>query len=403
MNILMVGMDLNPPWIEGIRNSVRLISKNLIENGHEVFVLTKGNSKQDKIQTVEGILFHRIPAGNYDSYTGGGFQFLMKFPFSLRKLIKSHDVDIVHVHSVYPIIGIFVGFFSKILGKKVVFTLYSASDKNNKVMGYSSFMNTFLRFSKSKFLTKILKLFVNKIMVISLSSHKKLVNLGFKSENVIFIPLSLDFSVFKPELNKKNLELLKNHMNVPSDKIILLFAGDSAPWKGLKIFVESVIKLKKRNNNVFGIIMEKELYENRKEAMTEILETIQENNMASYFKLIGRCKNIQNLYNISDIILFPYLSFFSLMDVPLSLLEAMAISKPVIVTNLGGFTEIINNKINGMVVPPNDADKIVSSVEILLNDLKLLERISNNARNYMIENYDINIVIKKIETVYITA
>ena len=67
MRILMIGLDLNPPWVEGIRNTVKSLSQNLIKHQHKIFALTKGSDNQLNIEFVEGMKYHRIYIGHSTS------------------------------------------------------------------------------------------------------------------------------------------------------------------------------------------------------------------------------------------------------------------------------------------------------------------------------------------------
>lgn len=59
-------------------------------------------------------------------------------------------------------------------------------------------------------------------------------------------------------------------------------------------------------------------------------------------------------------------------------IEAMSRGKPVIVTNVGGLPEIVENKKNGFVVPPKSPPALVEAVSILMKDKSLRQSISTN-------------------------
>lgn len=63
---------------------------------------------------------------------------------------------------------------------------------------------------------------------------------------------------------------------------------------------------------------------------------------------------------------------------PLALLEAMSIGKPIIATPVGGIPEVIDNGRNGLLVEP-DADKIAQAINTLLNDEELRTTLGHNA------------------------
>jgi len=66
--------------------------------------------------------------------------------------------------------------------------------------------------------------------------------------------------------------------------------------------------------------------------------------------------------------------------VPLKLLEAMAMGKPIIATNVKGLSELIDNGTNGVLVQPGNVEELASKTLELLDNEPLRRQISNNAR-----------------------
>lgn len=69
-------------------------------------------------------------------------------------------------------------------------------------------------------------------------------------------------------------------------------------------------------------------------------------------------------------------------NMPVSVLEAMALGFPVISTRVGGIPDLIEEGHNGLLVTPNDCVAFVNQVEKLLNDEMLTTRLSSNAREH---------------------
>lgn len=398
----MIGLDLNPPWVEGIRNTVKSLSQNLIKHQHEIFVLTKGSDNQLNIEFVEGIKYHRIYIGHSTSCSSGMFIFLAKLPMKLIKIIKDEKIDIIHGHSVSPVLGIILGICSKITGVKSVFTLYSSPSNKNEDSYYPK-IRSILNPSKSKSITKILSIFTDVIVVTSNAAKRSLISIGIRENKVEYVPVGTDLTVFKP-LNRPNET--KTKLNIPSDKKIILFAGDLTPWKGLDIFLKSMSAVSNKYPNILCIIMTKNIYKYEKERREEIDELIKLNDIEEYIHIIGQYNNIQEIYGISDIVVFPFVTLFSvmdisiLMDIPLSLLEAMAMGKPVIASNIGSFDEVITNLENGVLIQPNNEFKLAEAIINLLENPILYKNLSDNVRNSVVEKYDIKITSFKLENLY---
>jgi glycosyltransferase involved in cell wall biosynthesis len=69
------------------------------------------------------------------------------------------------------------------------------------------------------------------------------------------------------------------------------------------------------------------------------------------------------------------------------MLEALATARPMVVTNMGGMPEIIQNDIDGYVVPVKDFDALASRIIQLFSDPKLRKRLGNTGRQKVENHY----------------
>lgn len=97
-----------------------------------------------------------------------------------------------------------------------------------------------------------------------------------------------------------------------------------------------------------------------------------------------------------DLLVAPFLSerFSSV-----NLLEAMAMGKPIIATNLGEQREIIHDGIDGYLVSPGDVQELSGSILKLMNQPEELNRMSHQARARA-EQYSVNAYVQKLQDVY---
>ena len=73
--------------------------------------------------------------------------------------------------------------------------------------------------------------------------------------------------------------------------------------------------------------------------------------------------------------------------VPVAPMEAMAMEIPVVVTDVGGVTELVDNGIDGIVVPPQNSDAIVNSVLQIVKSQDLAMRLSRNGRDKIVTSF----------------
>jgi glycosyltransferase involved in cell wall biosynthesis len=71
-----------------------------------------------------------------------------------------------------------------------------------------------------------------------------------------------------------------------------------------------------------------------------------------------------------------------------AVLEALACEKPVIVTNVDGFKEIVQDGINGIIVPVGDVEKTAAAIEKLINDKNLRLDLGKKGREQVTEFYN---------------
>jgi glycosyltransferase involved in cell wall biosynthesis len=87
-----------------------------------------------------------------------------------------------------------------------------------------------------------------------------------------------------------------------------------------------------------------------------------------------------NYLNLMDIFIIPRPKMLETETaIPLKLLEAMALGKPIVATKVGGMLEVLQDNVNGLVVEPQTA-ALVNAIQKLINEPTLRKRLGKNAR-----------------------
>ncbi len=110
----------------------------------------------------------------------------------------------------------------------------------------------------------------------------------------------------------------------------------------------------------------------------------------------GFRQDVPELIGVFD--LFALSSLFE--GLPLALLEAMLQGKPAVATSVGGIPEVIEDGVDGFLVPARDPAALAEKIRQLLDDDALRRAMSHNASATVREHFGIAEMVKKVEQVY---
>jgi glycosyltransferase involved in cell wall biosynthesis len=88
---------------------------------------------------------------------------------------------------------------------------------------------------------------------------------------------------------------------------------------------------------------------------------------------------------------------------PTTVLEAMAMAKPVVATHVGMVPEVIDDGCTGLVVPPADAPAIAEALKRILDDPMLGEQLGHRARAHAERDFTIDLMVERYLTVFAEA
>lgn len=112
---------------------------------------------------------------------------------------------------------------------------------------------------------------------------------------------------------------------------------------------------------------------------------------------LGTRRDIPDVLSSFDVFVLPSLSE----GLGIVILEAFALGKPVVATNVEGIPEMVINGENGFLVPPRDSDVLSERIITLLKDPLLASRMGKKGRRLVEKEFDINNKIKEYESLYL--
>ncbi len=174
----------------------------------------------------------------------------------------------------------------------------------------------------------------------------------------------------------------------------VLFVGLVSETKGVLVLIEAAKILRDSGVQVNVRVVGKFVSERFKHT---VLNRISELGLADIFDflgvLTGRAKHDQ--YLAADIFCFP--TFFECESFGLVAVEAMQFRVPVIVSRWRGVQSLIDDGIEGFVVPTHDAKGVADKVELLVSNAELRKRMGEKGRERYLKHYSIEMFYERMD------
>ncbi|HEX2755890.1 MAG TPA: glycosyltransferase family 4 protein, partial [Candidatus Limnocylindrales bacterium] len=84
----------------------------------------------------------------------------------------------------------------------------------------------------------------------------------------------------------------------------------------------------------------------------------------------------------------------------LTILEAMALSRPVVASNVGGIPEMVEDGVTGILVPPHDAEALTTAIVRLLTDHPYADMLGRAGHDLVHDRFCIELMVQAVESIY---
>jgi glycosyltransferase involved in cell wall biosynthesis len=115
-------------------------------------------------------------------------------------------------------------------------------------------------------------------------------------------------------------------------------------------------------------------------------------------RLLGRCSDVEDLVGAMDVCVLA--SFTE--GISNAIIEYMASAKPVVATDGGGTNELIVDNQTGYLIKIGDYQLLAEKINLLLNDKNLRDKMGDEGKKRIVENFSINAMLQKYITLYHT-
>lgn len=229
---------------------------------------------------------------------------------------------------------------------------------------------------------RILGKFTDRIIVVSQKIKEDLLKLGIGNpEKIIVVPLGLELEKFL-------------HISGPNNTDSTLkigIIGRLVAIKNHRMFLEVAKKLKdeQKIKIKFFIIGDGEL-------KNKLADYARDWGIQNDIIFMGWQNDLEKIYQDLDIVALTSLNE----GTPVSLIEAMAASRPVIATDVGGIRDLLGDNDRGILVRSQDTEEFAGKLKELLENKELREELGRKGRDFVKNIFTKERLIKDMELLY---
>jgi len=228
----------------------------------------------------------------------------------------------------------------------------------------------------------------NTIITISKYTQNKIIQLyEIEKEKIRIVPNGVDIQKFKP---RKNQSTIKRQIGI-NNRQCVLFVGRLIPRKGLSFLVQAAKHIIKEKEHTAFVIVGDGPQKN------QLISYLEKNRIRKNFIFLGDIKDeiLPLIYNCAEVFVLPSVQEGQ----GIALLEAQAVSKPVIAFNTGGVRETILNQETGLLVEPNSKELANAIIKLLKNE-EMRNKMGKKGREFVSKNFSWEKSAKKLLETY---
>jgi glycosyltransferase involved in cell wall biosynthesis len=352
--------------IGGITSYIKLLTKEMKRFPYEFYTASSGGTQEQSLQA-EGVKCLTLNIRTKSELSPKLYLAILP----LINFIRKEKIDLLHAHT--RVTQVLAWWVKRLTGIPYVSTCHG--------------------FYKRRLGRQLLPAWGDHAIAISVPVGQSLTrDFHVKSENVTTIFNAIDIAELERKCAEKNpIEIRNNYKIALTDPVIGIVARVVAD-KGHEFFLKAGAKLisGQFKNLKLLIVGDGPHLSN----MRNLAKQLKIENSTLF---LGNMQDVTHALSIIDVFVLPAIwrEGFGL-----SIVEAMAVSKPVIVTNIWALNELVQDGVNGLLVNPKDVDGLANAIAKLLTDQKLYDTVAKNGREMVEREFSITQMAGRMDQLY---
>ena len=296
----------------------------------------------------------------------------------LKKELTDKNIDILHSHR-YKENLLAAGMKKNGLCRYLVQTVHGTGEQfsgiNRIKNGLYNFMNR-----------RVTRKYFSRVIAVSKDLEKQLIS-KYPRDKVVTIHNGVNRERLQPVNGAAEM---RRELQITENQPLIGTAGRMVPVKGYDLLLKAAEYIVEDSPQVMFIIAGDGPL--KEDLQRKSVEMGLENNV----KFIGFREDIIDILNCLDV--FVMSSHHE--GIPMVLLEAMALQKPVISTAVGGIKEIIQDNVSGLLVKPGDFKALALACMIMLNRQEIRTQLSLGAVKRIRDEFSVEVQKERILNLY---
>ena len=346
------------------------LAQNLDRERFGVAISAKGGGPLEDAARESGIPFYPVPFRK-------GFNF--RLIDEIASVLRTKEIDLLHTH------GGIAGFYGRWAARRartpvVVHTLHG--------IHYLHYRNFFLKWGYA-FLERLFSRFSGALIFVSEADRRKgkMWKLVTESKSHV-IRNGIDFP---DPPGQEKLDARRKELGIDPGQAVIGTVARLHRQKGLIYLVRAARSLRLRHPEAKIIVVGGGPLE---QELTETAERIAGPGVCLF---LGERSDAREILPLFDVFVLP-----SLWEgLPLALIEAASLAKPIVASDIDGVREVIRNGETGLLVPSADPQGLAAAISRLLEERDFAARLGNRARADIPPRFALQRMVRETENLYI--
>jgi glycogen(starch) synthase len=385
LNVMMLTWEFPPRVIGGISPHVYFLSKSLAKNGVKVYVVTCDFPGAPAHEVIDDVEVYRVDSYRNPSPDFATWVYLMNVNMQREAaaLVSSlaGKIDVFHAHD-WLVANAGIG-LKHVFRKPLLVTMHSTEIGRRE--GAHTATERMIHETEAWLTYEAWRVICCSEYMMS---HVKWA-FGLPTDKLAMVPNGVNTHVYE-HVGQQNLKLFRSRFALPEEKLVL-FVGRLVYEKGAHVLINAIPKILTKVDAKFVVVGSGYM----KEQLSNIVKSMGLEQKVLFTGFLDE-ETLLKLQKCADVSVVP--SLFEPFGIVA--LEAMAAKSPVVVSDTGGLSEIVEHDVTGVKVYPNNPDSLAWGITKILLDETYRNRIRENAYRKVQEKYDWDKIAQQTKRIY---